>query len=103
MKFFIAALALAATAIAGGSEGSVCGSDQTVVCKGNGNGGLLTLGNIAPGALGGACTGGDVYCCKQKDIDDVRPIPTTLLKIANYLPQFLGWPREPQRERSVQS
>lgn len=76
MKFFIAALTLAATAIAGGS-GTTCSSGQRVVCKDNGNGGLLSLGNIAGGALGDSCSGGDVYCCSDKDIDEVRLSPTT--------------------------
>lgn len=107
MKFFIAALALAATAIAGdhdgGHEGAICDNGSTVVCKDNGNGGMFTLGNIAPGALGQSCTGGDVYCCKEEDIEDVRSISTTSLEIANYLPRFLGWPHKPQHKRSVQS
>jgi hypothetical protein len=80
MKFFIAALALAATAIAGGS-GTTCSSGQSVVCKDNGNGGLLSLGNIATGALGDSCSGGDVYCCSDKDIDEVRLYPTLSLNI----------------------
>ncbi|KAJ6104331.1 hypothetical protein N7523_010651 [Penicillium sp. IBT 18751x] len=70
MKFFIAVLALAATAIAGGSS-TTCKSDQSIVCKDNGDGGLLTLGNIAGGALGDECSGGDVYCCSDKDIEDI--------------------------------
>lgn len=69
MKFILIALTLAATAIAGDSgEGKVCKSGQSVVCSGNGNGGLLTLGNVAPGALGESCAGGDVYCCDDKDV-----------------------------------
>ncbi|OQD73543.1 hypothetical protein PENDEC_c014G05382 [Penicillium decumbens] len=67
MKFIFATLALAATAFAASS----CKGGQTAVCKGNGNGGLLTLGNVAPGALGEACSGGDVYCCDDKAIGDV--------------------------------
>ncbi|KAJ5589783.1 hypothetical protein N7450_003755 [Penicillium hetheringtonii] len=48
--------------------GKVCKSDQTPVCSKNGNGGLITLGNIAGGALGTECSGGDVYCCETKDV-----------------------------------
>ncbi|CAI7604440.1 hypothetical protein N7533_008809 [Penicillium manginii] len=69
MKFILVALTLAATAIATSSgEGKVCKSGQSVVCSDNGNGGLLTLGNVAPGALGESCAGGDVYCCDDKDV-----------------------------------
>lgn len=107
MKFFIAVLALAATAIAGdvGSEkegSSTCDNGSSPVCKDNGNGGLLTLGNVATGALGESCSGGDVYCCTDKDIKDVRPISSHLMEMANNLP-LLDWPCEPRRERSVQS
>lgn len=72
MKFILATLALVAGVIAGshpeGSSGKKCFSGQTVVCKDNGKGGLLSLGNIAPGALGVDCSGGDVYCCDDKDV-----------------------------------
>ncbi|KAK4093116.1 hypothetical protein Purlil1_2273 [Purpureocillium lilacinum] len=95
MKFFVAVLALAATAIAAPTEckschkepshehkpehkepsnnkvGNVCQSHQTVVCQGQGNGGLLSLGNILPGALGQNCAGGDVYCCSHDDVKQV--------------------------------
>lgn len=50
---------------------TVCESHQTVVCSGNGNGGLLSLGNILNGLLGESCSGGDVYCCSQKDVEQV--------------------------------
>lgn len=76
MKFILATLALVATALAGATNhnggGATCDSDQTVVCTGNGNGGLLTLGNVAPGLLGSSCAAGDVYCCKKTDVDNVR-------------------------------
>jgi len=91
MKFIFATLALAATAFAASS----CKGGQTAVCKGNGNGGLLTLGNVAPGALGEACSGGDVYCCDDKAIGDVRPARIPSLGTANNLPLFLGWSCEP--------
>ncbi|KAJ5668971.1 hypothetical protein N7462_010041 [Penicillium macrosclerotiorum] len=71
MKFIIVTLALVATAFAGSphsEDGKTCKSGQTVVCKDNGNGGLITLGNVAPGALGVSCSGGDVYCCDDKDV-----------------------------------
>lgn len=50
---------------------TVCESHQTVVCSGNGNGGLLSLGNLLSGLLGESCSGGDVYCCSQKDVEQV--------------------------------
>ncbi|KAJ5652655.1 hypothetical protein N7507_010081 [Penicillium longicatenatum] len=71
MKFILATLALAATAFAattGGKKGATCESDQQVVCKDNGNGGILTLGNVANGALGVDCSGGDAYCCSSSDV-----------------------------------
>lgn len=76
MKFIFTTLALVATAFAAatnvqGGSGSICGSGQSVVCKDNGNGGLITLGNVAPGLLGDSCAGGDVYCCKDSDIGNV--------------------------------
>jgi hypothetical protein len=52
-------------------EETVCESHQTVVCSDNGNGGLLSLGNLLNGLLGESCSGGDVYCCSQKDVDQV--------------------------------
>ncbi|KAJ5165781.1 hypothetical protein N7492_006077 [Penicillium capsulatum] len=75
MKLILATLALAATAFATApqvahGEKAGCKSDQTVVCKNNGNGGLLTLGNIANGAAGVDCSGGDVYCCDDKDVSN---------------------------------
>ncbi|CAI7670308.1 unnamed protein product [Penicillium pancosmium] len=45
--------------------GNVCDSNQSVVCKGNGNAGLITLGNVLPGALGVSCAPGAVYCCSH--------------------------------------
>ncbi|KAJ6437768.1 putative reverse transcriptase [Purpureocillium lavendulum] len=77
-RFITVVLALAATAFAapgghGGktenSVGNVCSSKQTVVCQGQGNGGLITLGNVLPGALGENCAGGDVYCCSHDDVE----------------------------------
>ncbi|KAJ5950041.1 hypothetical protein N7454_001625 [Penicillium verhagenii] len=73
MKFIFATLALAVSALAATTgdkkSGSSCKSDQQVVCKDNGNGGILTLGNVAPGALGVDCSGGDVYCCDSSDVE----------------------------------
>ncbi|KAJ5645669.1 hypothetical protein N7507_011680 [Penicillium longicatenatum] len=73
MKVFFISLALASSAIAASiarsSTDATCKSGQVVVCKGNGNGGLISLGNIAPGLLGTSCSGGDVYCCSQKDVE----------------------------------
>ncbi|GJN73529.1 hypothetical protein VFPFJ_03981 [Purpureocillium lilacinum] len=77
MQYITAILALAATAFAlpgghGGHQeneaGNVCASKQTVVCSGQGNGGLITLGNVLPGALGENCAAGDVYCCSHDDV-----------------------------------
>ncbi|KAJ5587583.1 uncharacterized protein N7459_003348 [Penicillium hispanicum] len=67
MKFILLSLALAVAAIAGDSD-KICKSGQSVVCAKGGNGGLLTLGNVATGALGDSCSGGDVYCCDDKDV-----------------------------------
>ncbi|KAJ5771961.1 hypothetical protein N7520_002490 [Penicillium odoratum] len=77
MKFIFVTLALAASAMAGvtGDKGdkdtkkATCDVDQTVVCKDNGNGGLISLGNIANGALGDSCSG-DVYCCDKSGTED---------------------------------
>ncbi|CEO58325.1 hypothetical protein PMG11_03055 [Penicillium brasilianum] len=53
------------------AEKTVCESHQTVVCEGNGSGGLLSLGNLLNGLLGESCSGGDVYCCSQSDVEQV--------------------------------
>jgi hypothetical protein len=82
MKFFIASLLFATALAMPTSEGKVKGSDddsgktvcdshQTVVCSNNGNGGLLSLGNLLTGLLGESCSGGDVYCCSQSDVEQV--------------------------------
>lgn len=78
MKYTLIFSALFASALAaptveghggskGGDEGTVCESHQSVVCSGNG-GGLVTLGNLLNGLLGESCSGGDVYCCSNSDI-----------------------------------
>lgn len=73
MMHFISTLTLAATFITGSlAKINTCESEQTVVCVGNGNGGLLSLGNIASGLLGDNCSGGDVYCCSEEDLEQVR-------------------------------
>ncbi|CAI7678833.1 unnamed protein product [Penicillium pancosmium] len=78
MKFFIASLLFATALAMPTSEGSkgdddsgktVCDSHESVVCSGNGNGGLLSLGNLLTGLLGESCSNGDVYCCSQSDIE----------------------------------
>lgn len=75
MKSYLAVLALAATVIAGNTKsGGTCNNGQVVVCKSNGNGGTLSLGNIAPGLLGQSCSGGNVYCCSEKDVKQVRSV-----------------------------
>ncbi|KAJ5240285.1 hypothetical protein N7468_004904 [Penicillium chermesinum] len=78
MKLILAVLTLSAISMAmptnDGHPGhpkdspTVCESHQTVVCNG-GNGGLLSLGNLLTGLLGESCSGGDVYCCSQSDVD----------------------------------
>lgn len=50
---------------------TVCENHETVVCSDNGNGGLLSLGNLLNGLLGENCSGGDIYCCSQKDVEQV--------------------------------
>ncbi|OOQ89447.1 hypothetical protein PEBR_27985 [Penicillium brasilianum] len=71
MKFVVASFLFVATVIAlpQNEVGNVCASNQTVVCQGQGNGGLITLGNVLPGALGENCAGGDVYCCSHDDVE----------------------------------
>jgi hypothetical protein len=89
MKYILAISALAMTAIAmptvDGHKKSddsdddsrpICESHQTVVCSDNGNGGLLSLGNLLSGLLGESCSGGDVYCCSSDDVAQVCcPLP----------------------------
>lgn len=71
MKFILASFGLVAAVLAGSpthDSGKVCKSGQSVVCAKNGSGGLISLGNIANGALGVSCSGGDVYCCDEVDV-----------------------------------
>ncbi|KAJ5165783.1 hypothetical protein N7492_006079 [Penicillium capsulatum] len=77
MKYTVVLTALASTAIAvptyngdGKTSDKSCSNEATIVCSGNGNGGLLSLGNIAPGLLGDYCSGGDVYCCSSNDVQN---------------------------------
>lgn len=80
MKFGLAFAAVFATALAMPSvdghgadkaDTPTCESHQTVVCNGNGNGGLVSLGNLLTGLLGESCAGGDVYCCSESDVEQV--------------------------------
>lgn len=80
MKFLVASLLFATALAMPASEGhkndddsgkTVCESHQTIVCSNNGNGGLLSLGNLLTGLLGESCSGGDVYCCSQDDVEQV--------------------------------
>jgi hypothetical protein len=72
MKFVFASFFFVATVLALPQEtGNVCASKQTVVCNSQGNGGLIALGNVLPGALGENCAGGDVYCCSYDDVQQV--------------------------------
>ncbi|KAJ5741229.1 hypothetical protein N7533_009937 [Penicillium manginii] len=50
--------------------GKMCASNETIVCTGNGGSGLITLGNVLPGALGESCAAGDVYCCDHDATSD---------------------------------
>ncbi|KAJ5218502.1 uncharacterized protein N7498_000601 [Penicillium cinerascens] len=73
MKFFIAVLALAATAIASSlsEDGAkICGEDQTVVCSGNGVGKLISLGSVGEGIAGESCSPGNIYCCSKKYVSE---------------------------------
>ena len=98
MKFTLISFAIFATALAGGSGGKSCKSDQTPVRSKNGNGGLISLGNIAGGALGDNCSGGDVYCCDTKDVE-VRY--TNLLSRIPVLTMPTERSRQPGRQRPV--
>ncbi|EPS29715.1 hypothetical protein PDE_04665 [Penicillium oxalicum 114-2] len=65
-------LTLAAMVMASSNAGgNVCKNGETVVCQGQGNGGLITLGNVLPGVLGQNCAAGDVYCCSTDKINQV--------------------------------
>ena len=73
MKLSLSSLSLAAVLITGSAaKSSTCDNNQIVICSGNGNGGLLSLGNISPGLLGDNCSGGDVYCCSEDDVEQVQ-------------------------------
>ncbi|KAJ5201747.1 uncharacterized protein N7498_006410 [Penicillium cinerascens] len=79
MKFFIAVLALAATAIAGRNMDSpTCEDGSSVVCKGNGDSGVISLGNVAAGAAGENCATGAIYCCSEQDIKDLGVVNLNL-------------------------
>lgn len=73
MRVFFTYLILASSASAAfiARTSSTCEGNEVVVCNGNGNGGLISLGNIATGLLGESCSGGDVYCCSEEDVDQV--------------------------------
>ncbi|KAJ5883875.1 uncharacterized protein N7473_010761 [Penicillium subrubescens] len=73
MKFVFALFFFVATVLAlpQNETGNVCASKQTVVCKSQGDGGLIALGNVLPGALGQNCAAGDVYCCSYDDVQQV--------------------------------
>lgn len=83
MKYLIAYSALFAAVLASpmgdGNKGAdddsdmtICENKETVVCNGNGDGGLLSLGNILNGLLGESCSGGEVYCCESGKVDQVN-------------------------------
>lgn len=77
MKYLLAysALFAAVVAIPTADLGEkTCDNEQTVVCSGNGQGGLLSLGNILTGLLGQSCSGGDVYCCETGKVEQVSCI-----------------------------
>ncbi|KAJ5771960.1 hypothetical protein N7520_002489 [Penicillium odoratum] len=94
MRYIYILAALAASAIAmptvDGNKGDdedwdddndndkpTCDVHQTVVCSGNGNGGLLSLGNLLNGLLGESCSG-NVYCCDSEDVNQVGLINLNL-------------------------
>ncbi|KAJ6104330.1 hypothetical protein N7523_010650 [Penicillium sp. IBT 18751x] len=87
MKYLIAYSALFAAALAvpmgdgntgdDDTSGKTCESEQTVVCSGNGSGGLISLGNILNGLLGESCSGGDVYCCDSGKVEQVNYLFTS--------------------------
>ncbi|KAJ5633104.1 hypothetical protein N7490_009443 [Penicillium lividum] len=54
-----------------------CEVHQSVVCDGNGKGGLLSLGNLLNGLLGESCSG-NVYCCNTEDVKQVGLINLNL-------------------------
>ncbi|KAJ5984629.1 hypothetical protein N7481_006728 [Penicillium waksmanii] len=79
MKLYFTSLAaLAALVTAAAAKSTTCESNQIVVCSGNGNAGLLSLGNIAPGLLGENCSGGEVYCCSEEDVEQIGLINLNL-------------------------
>lgn len=81
----------------GGKEDSgekACSSGQSVVCQGNGNGGLLSLGNLLTGLLGESCSGGDVYCCETEKVDQVSCSSSPQDARAN-LENFSDWLDQP--------
>ena len=88
MNSLLSSLALIACASASSSSSSksttTCASNQVVVCQGNGNAGLVSLGNIAPGLLGDNCSGGDVYCCSEDDVDQVCSSVSNWRKISSH-------------------
>ncbi|KAJ5175491.1 uncharacterized protein N7482_001368 [Penicillium canariense] len=75
MKYTLALSALFVTALAiptgNGGKGNErsCENHETVVCKGNGEAGLLSLGNILTGLLGSSCSNGNFYCCTTEDVE----------------------------------
>lgn len=103
MRLIVTLFALMATALAGAPAaegGKTCKNGQSVVCKDNGNGGILTLGNVAPGALGVDCSGGDTYCCDDKDVAVSTPYFLLSSSIANKITER---PCQPRCQRPVQS
>ncbi|KAJ5414688.1 hypothetical protein N7509_001315 [Penicillium cosmopolitanum] len=77
--YFTSLTALAVLVTAAVAKSTTCENDEIVVCKGNGNAGLLSLGNIAPGLLGDNCSSGPVYCCSQDDVEQVQPITASFI------------------------
>ena len=109
MKYTAALFALFATSMAmptvqhGGhdeKDGSCGDNKQTVVCNGQGNGGLLSLGNILPGLLGENCSAGDVYCCSGDEVNQVCYYP--IFEVHQTLTGVAEWLDQPQPRLEVQ-
>ncbi|KAJ5110221.1 hypothetical protein N7532_002866 [Penicillium argentinense] len=67
MRAIVTILALVAVAIAGNTKPN-SGKGPNCFLLSNGNGGLLSLGNVALDALNDSCSGGDVYGCDNKNV-----------------------------------
>ncbi|KNG91217.1 hypothetical protein ANOM_000393 [Aspergillus nomiae NRRL 13137] len=72
MKASVVLFTFAAAVLAspnGPCDDCICASKDTVVCQEQGNGGLISLGNVSPGAVDENCASKDVYCCAKDDVN----------------------------------